>query len=127
MKKHYKALPNNVLIGQRNWRVVVSNEKEHPELSEAWAYYDGAHDEIIVRDNMTAGRLRIALIHEILHAIRYCTMNEAGAIELQGEEEDVTDFMMRMEHYYIFTWAEPLLIVMRNNPKLLKFLLSKAD
>jgi Zn-dependent peptidase ImmA (M78 family) len=121
-KTQYKALPKFILIGQREYKVIISNEDKDATLHASHAYTMVNHDTIVVNDNLSAAHLRSTLLHEILHAIRMVTGNTFSEVPEKDKEEDYDEYYGRWEHHFIYLFSEPLVQVIRNNPDLLSFL-----
>lgn len=110
------GMPKKVQVGSQTWDIVEKARKGDLSLSEDSFGYTLHRENMIVIDSTAAeSRKRQILIHEILHAIRYSFGNPTTPKK--------TDDAEVWEHYYIAMYEEGLLLVLRDNPELLQYLL----
>ena len=110
-------IPHSIRIGSQDWTIVEHTSKEDGMLYEDNYGYTLERRNMIVLDiDASDSRKRQVLVHEIMHAIRFTffTGNKM-APKLNFEET---------EHYFIGMYEETLIMVLRDNPELLKYLLS---
>jgi hypothetical protein len=111
-------IPSKVQIGSQSWSIVERDRKDDLSLTEDSFAYTIARENLIVIDKTVSdSRKRQTLLHEILHAIRYSFGNPTTP--KKGEDSDI------WEHYFIAMYEEGILLVLRNNPQVLAYLLNK--
>lgn len=120
-KAQYKALPDFVKIGQRDYSIITSSEDRDATLSSAHAYTMLNHDTVVINDNLSAGKLRSTLLHELLHAVGIVAGNPEAKVPKQEKEEAYSDYADRWEHYFLYLLSEPIVELLRDNPKLIAF------
>lgn len=109
-------LPSKVQIGSQTWEIIEKARKGDLSLSEDSFGYTMHRENLIVLDSsMSPSRKRQTLLHEILHAIRYSFGSPVTPRK--------TDEAETWEHYYIAMYEEGLLLVLRDNPEVLDYLL----
>jgi hypothetical protein len=109
-------LPKRVIVGTQVWTVVERNRTADGMLSEPNFGYTLPQENIIVIDKFaTNSRKKQTLMHEILHAIRYTF----GSPTIPGKKDELEVW----EHYFIGMYEEGVLLVLRNNPQVLAYLL----
>lgn len=109
-------LPAKVRVGSQVWDIVEKPRKGDLSLSEDSFGYTLHRENLIILDSsMSASRKRQTVLHEILHAIRFSFGNPVTPKK--------TDEAEIWEHYYIAMYEEGLLLVLRDNPELLAYLL----
>ena len=111
-------LPAIVQIGSQTWQIVERTKNFDGMLDEGSYGYTLHRENMIVLDATCApSRKRQTLLHEILHAIRYSFGNPT--IPKKTDDADV------WEHYYIAMYEEGILLVLRDNPEILAYLLGE--
>jgi hypothetical protein len=111
-------MPKKIQVGSQTWDIVEKARKGDLSLSEDSFGYTLHRENTIVIDSTAAkSRKQQTLLHEILHAIRYSFGNPTTPKK--------TDDAEVWEHYYIAMYEEGLLLVMRDNPELLKYLIGE--
>lgn len=109
-------LPKRVLVGTQVWTVVERTRTSDGMLSEPNFGYTLPQENLIVIDKFaTPSRKRQTLMHEILHAIRYTFGNPTTPSK--------KDEFELWEHHFIGMYEEGILLVLRNNPDVLTYLL----
>ena len=110
-------LPKKVLIGTQVWTITERSRMSDGMLGEPnFGYTLGQENLIVIDKSASNSRKRQILIHEILHAIRYTFGNPTVPKK--------TDDLEVWEHYFIGHYEEGILLVIRNNPDILAYLLS---
>jgi hypothetical protein len=111
-------MPKKIQIGTQTWSIVQRSRTSDGMLSDESFGYTLNKENIIVIDSQIAiSRKKQTLMHEILHAIRFTFNNPS--VPKKTEEVEV------WEHYFIAAYEEGLLLVLRDNPALLEYLLEK--
>lgn len=108
-------LPSRVRIGQTVYEVSTQKRKHSADASH-WGFTSGQDATIVIDAEMPPALMRTTLVHEILHAIRYVFGGSFNPGKGTVYEE--------WEHYWIGLYEEPLVMVFRDNPELVEFLLA---
>jgi hypothetical protein len=96
----------------------VSEQKRKHSSDEGHYGFTNHKDCTIVIDaELTEQMKRTTLVHEILHAI---TITFGGSFK-PAKNTDYLDW----EHFFIGIYEEPLVMVLRDNPELVAYLLHK--
>lgn len=110
-------LPKKIRVGSQIWEITEQKRKHNSEFLDGTYAYTVDKDNTIVLDAEMAHSIRrVTLFHEVLHAIRFVF---GGSFK---PKRDTT--YEEWEHYWIGLYEEPVLMVLRDNPELLAFLLS---
>lgn len=110
-------MPNKIKIGSQMWEIVEQKRKHSSEFLDGTYGYTIDKDNTIVLDaEMSNSIRRVTLLHELLHAIRFVFGGSYKPPKTTTYDE--------WEHYWIGLYEEPLLIVLRDNPDVLVFLLA---
>ena len=111
-------LPKQVRIGTQVWKIVQRSRTNDGMLGEDNFGYTLNKENVIVIDSQIApSRKKQTLMHEILHAIRFTFGNP----NTPKKTEDIDVW----EHFFIASYEEGLLLVIRDNPNVLAYLLEK--
>ena len=109
--------PDVVKIGFQQYRIVQLSSKEDPLLADSSAGYTQDSRNIIVIDrNLGEGKKRVTVFHELLRACRFIFQNETPSKKVEYEE---------WEHHFISLWENSVLMVLKENPELTKWLLDE--
>jgi hypothetical protein len=110
-------IPSQIKIGTQLWTVAEVKRKHSSALAA------GTYGETVYKDNtivldveLTGSAKRVTLFHEVLHAIRFTF----GGSYFPPKGTPFEDW----EHYFIGLYEEPILLVLKDNPDLLAWLLS---
>lgn len=118
------ALPKKVKIGAQDWVISERAQGEDGMLNDsAFAYTLERGNIIVIDKELTDSRKRQVLLHELLHAI-YCSATKSG-IKPDMENAKPEAEIDIWEHYFIGLYENSLLAVLRDNPALTNYLLSK--
>jgi hypothetical protein len=111
------TMPKSIKIGSQVWEITEQKRKHNAEFLDGTYGYTIDKDNTIVLDSEMANSIRrVTLLHEILHAVRFVFGGSFRPSKATSYEE--------WEHYFIGLYEEPLLMVLRDNPELLAFILS---
>jgi Zn-dependent peptidase ImmA (M78 family) len=111
-------MPKRIVVGTQIWKVIERNRNTDGMLSEDnYGYTLHKENTIVVDAHIASSRKKQTLLHEIFHAIRYTF----GGTHVPKKETDVEIW----EHYFIGLYEEGMLVVLRDNPDLLSYLLEK--
>ncbi len=109
------AMPTEIKIGTQVFRVKTRDSKEDGMLSDgSYGYTMDAASLIIIDAGISKAKQRTTFVHELLHAIQ---MTFGGATK-PSKDADFEEW----EHYFIGTYEESLLIVLKENPEVAKYL-----
>jgi len=108
-------MPTEIVVGTQTYKVVLRNPKEDGMLNDgSYGYTMDAGLTIVIDASISASKQRVTFVHELLHAIQ---MTFGGATK-PGKDAEFEEW----EHYFISSYEEALLIVMKDNPALVKYL-----
>lgn len=111
------TLPKKIKIGTQIWEVTEQKRKHNSDFQDGTYGYTIDKDNTIVLDaEMAPSIRRVTLLHELLHAIRYIFGGSYRPSKSTSYDE--------WEHYFIGIYEEPLLMVLKDNPELMEFLLA---
>lgn len=110
-----RKLPSSVRIGSQVWSVSEVKRKNQPD-GEHYGFTNDKDASITIDSELPLGLKRVTLLHEILHAIRFTFGGSFSPSKNTSFEE--------WEHYWIGLYEEPLVMVLRDNPELVEFLLN---
>lgn len=111
--------PKKIKIGPQDW-TVIERERESDGMLDDGSYgYTLANSNVIVLDAaLPVSKKRVTLVHELLHAARL----QADPPQIPSREAGLEEW----EHFFIGVWDNTLLALLRDNPKLVAWLL-EAD
>lgn len=107
-------LPREVLIGSQTYKIIERTESQDGMLAEAYAYTLIESNLVVMRQNLPVERKRSILIHELMHAIIF-TFGRSDRVE---KNENFDDW----EHHFVTLIQEPMVLLMRDNPDLVEFM-----
>jgi Zn-dependent peptidase ImmA (M78 family) len=112
-------LPTSVRIGSQVYAIYERTNREDAGLgdSHAYTYTDGGF--IVIDRDLNPQLKRRYLMHELLHAVMFVFGQED-----KPSKEERTDTNENLEHWFIYLVQEPLVMLLRDNPLLVKFLLA---
>lgn len=110
-------IPSKIKLGSQIWDVSEQARKTAYD-DEVYGFTNDKEYVIVIDAGLPVGVKRTTLLHEILHAIRFTF----GGSFAPGPKISYTD----MEHYWIGLYEEPLVMVLRDNPELVKFLTDES-
>jgi hypothetical protein len=110
------SIPSSVKIGTQVFDIVLRDRKSDGMLNDAtFGYTLDTENLIVIDSSLKLSKQRITLLHEILHAIH--AVFDTSVKPTKKDDFDV------WEHYFIGVYEEALLLVLRDNPELIKYLL----
>ena len=110
-------IPEKIKVGTQVWTIVEHTSKEDGMLYEDnYGYTLERRNMIVLDKDASDTRKKQVLMHEILHAIRF-TFFTGSKMAAKLSFEDT-------EHYFIGMYEETLLMVLKDNPDLLTYLIS---
>lgn len=101
------------------YEILEINQQDDPLLTEGnHGYTQDARNVIVVDKALHESKKRVTVWHEILHATRFTF--ETSRPRRQAEYEE-------WEHHFIGLWENSLLMVLKDNPELTKWLLENTN
>ncbi len=110
-------MPNKVKIGTQIFQLVERETNYDAGLADTIGYTLPEVNLIVVRNDLPLQRKQAIILHEILHAMIY-TFTRQDRIEKNDNFDD-------WEHYFIGIVQEPMIMLLKDNPKLLAWLTQK--
>lgn len=110
-------LPSKIIIGTQVWEV-SEQKRKHSADPEHYGFTHSQDCSIVIDLELPPRMKKTTLFHEILHAIRFTF----GGSFVPGRSTGFTEW----EHYFIGLYEEPVLMVLRDNPDLVAYLLNDA-
>lgn len=107
-------IPTSVKIGSQIWEVSVQKRK-HSAEPENYGWTSSKDNTIVLDAELPESVMRITLFHELLHAIRFTF---GGSFKPSKSTE-----FHEWEHYWIGIYEEPVVMMLRDNPDLVVYLL----
>lgn len=110
------VLPSQVKIGAQVFDVIERSRSKDGMLNDStYGYTLDTENLIVIDSSIHFSKKQVTLLHEIMHA---CRMSFDNSVKpKKGEEFEA------WEHYFIGIWETSLLLVFRDNPKLLEYIL----
>jgi len=110
------SIPAQIKIGTQVFDVILRDRKDDGMLNDStFGYTLGAENLIVIDSSLKFSKQRTTLIHEIFHAI-YSVFDNS----VKPTKKD--DFEI-WEHYFIGLYEEPIIMVLKDNPELLVYIL----
>jgi Zn-dependent peptidase ImmA (M78 family) len=110
-------IPTQVKIGTQVFEIILRHRNDDGMLNDGNMGYTLGTENIIVIDSSLADtRQRTTLIHEILHALSL--VYERSVKPTKKDEYEV------WEHHFIGIYEETLIMVLRDNPDFLDYLMA---
>jgi Zn-dependent peptidase ImmA (M78 family) len=109
-------MPKQVKVGLQTFKIVEKTNLDDGMLSDGSYGYTLENQNLIVIDkNIPKSKKQVTVLHEVLHA---CRMSLEGPTRPKKSDDYET-----WEHHFIGIYENAVLMVMRDNPTLLKWLL----
>lgn len=116
-------MPAKIKIGAQDWTIEQRSQNDDGMLNDGSYGYTLEKSNLIVIDKtLPETRKRQVLLHEIMHAI-YCSATRSGIKPDLGDSRPDQDINI-WEHWFIGIYENHLLSLMRENAKLMEYLLS---
>lgn len=111
-------IPSKVRVGSQWFDVVVRSRHDDGMLNDAtFGYTLDTENLIVIDENISHSRQQLTLWHELMHATR--NVYDTSVVPKKSDSFDT------WEHFFIGIWEESLLVLLRDNPKLVGYLLSE--
>ena len=108
-------LPKTVKLGTQIWEITEQKRKHNSDFHEGtYAYTIDKNNTIVLDIDMSESVKRVTLFHELLHAIRFIFGG-------QFQPPRGTTYL-EWEHYWIGLYEEPVVMMLRDNPDLVAYL-----
>lgn len=111
-------IPSKVKIGSQVYSIYERHISEDAGLSDSHAYTYTHGNFIVMNKDLNVQLQRRYLMHELLHAI----VHVFGQNDKSGKE-DRTDTEDNIEHWFVYLMQEPMVMLLRENPDLVKFMI----
>lgn len=110
------GMPTVIKVGAQTFTVVLRAKKEDGMLNDdSYGYTLDAKNLIVIDKDLPASKKRSTLFHELMHATRMVFENP---VKPKGNL-DYSDW----EHHFIGVWEQSLLLLLKQNPDLVTYLL----
>lgn len=116
----YPQIPTSINIGTQTYAIYQRSVSEDAGLSDAHAYTYTEGNFIVVNKELNPQLQRRYLMHEVLHALIFVFGQND-----KSDKEERTDTNENLEHWFIYLIQEPLVMLLRDNPDLLDFILGE--
>jgi hypothetical protein len=109
-------LPKRIKVGTQVFDVVERSQKEDGMLNDgSYGYTLDTHNTIVIDKDIHPSKKTVTLLHELMHAARMVFENQTKPNKSASFED--------WEHHFIGIWENSLLMVLRDNPDLVAYLL----
>lgn len=109
------SCPKSLKIGAQVYEIIELNPKDDALLTDGSSgYTQDARNVIVIDKFLHESKKKVTVWHEVLHATRFTFENTRPRKQAEYEE---------WEHHFIGIWENSLLMVLRDNPALTKWLL----
>ncbi len=113
------AIPNQVKIGPQIFNIVERLKSDDGMLNDdTFGYTLDLSNLIVIDQDLHVTKKQVTLLHEIMHACRM--VFEGPSKPSKSDDADV------WEHHFIGIWESSLLLVLRENPDIVKWLVSNG-
>jgi len=113
-------IPVRIRVGSQWFDVVERSRRDDGMLSEdSYGYTLDKENLIVIDSDIAPSRQQLTLWHELMHVAR--GVYDTSVIPKKNDNFDT------WEHYFIGVWEESLLVLIRDNPELLAYLLSDGN
>ena len=107
----------SIKVGPQKFDIIQRDPKEDGMLNDgAYGYTLDNKNVIVLSSYLSNGKEKVTMLHEILHAVR---MSNDG-MPRPSKDDDFECW----EHYFIAMYETGLLAVLKDNPKLVEWLLN---
>lgn len=111
--------PSKIRVGSQIFKVVERPRQEDGMLNDdTYGYTLDMENLIVIDASIAPSRKRLTLFHELMHATRM--VYDTSIVPKKN------DPMETWEHFFIGIWEESLLVLLRDNPELVAYLLSEG-
>jgi len=108
-------IPKSVKIGAQTFELYERTKKQDSLLGEGnYGYTRDEVNQIVVDSELHITKKKVTVLHEVLHAARM-------VYELPVRPKERASFD-EWEHYFIGIYEQSLLLILKENPELIKWL-----
>lgn len=112
------SIPKTVIIGAQVFDIKETTRKHDGMLNEGnYGYTQDDRNLIVIDADLHISKKRLTVLHEVLHAARMAWDNSVKP--RKGDDFDT------WEHYFIGIYESSILLILRDNPDLLDWLLEE--
>ena len=113
-------IPTKIRVGSQWFDVIERSRRDDGMLTDGTFGYTLDTENLIVIDaDIAHSRQQLTLWHELMHATR--NVYDTSVTPKKNDSFDT------WEHFFIGVWEESLLVLIRDNPELLDYLLSDGN
>lgn len=105
--------PATVKIGSQIWEI-TEQKRKHSVTNDHFGFTSTSNNTIVLDSEQVSSMKRVTLFHELLHAIK---ITFGGSFTPAKNTE-----FNELEHYFIGLYEEPVVLMLRDNPELVKYL-----
>ena len=109
-------MPKEIKVGSQIFKVVSRDPANDGMLHEAVGYSLDDENLIVLSSRLGESKKRQTLMHEVLHCLKFA---------FYAGHHPLTKDLDTWEHFFIHLYEEPLVMVLRDNPELVKYLTEK--
>ena len=111
-------VPKSIKIGVQVFEVLQRTQKEDGMLNDgSYGYTLDTQNVIVIDSGLHLSKKKVTMLHEIMHAARMVFDNSVKPKKTEDFEA--------WEHYFIGVWENSLIMVFRDNPELLEWLMQE--
>jgi len=107
-------IPKTIRVGTQVFKIVSRDPASDGMLHEAVGYSLDDENLIVLSNRLSETKKKQTLLHEILHCLKFV---------FYAGHHPVNKDLDTWEHFFINLYEEPLLMVLQDNPQLVKYLL----
>lgn len=112
------GLPKQVKVGVQVFEIIERTQKQDGMLNDgSYGYTLDTQNMIVIDSQMHISKKKVTVMHEVLHAARMVFDNSV--------KPKKSDDFETWEHFFIGVWENSLIMVMRDNPDLVEWLISE--
>jgi|LauGreDrversion2_6_1035139.scaffolds.fasta_scaffold60913_2 hypothetical protein len=109
-------IPKTIKIGSQIFKIVSRDPAIDGMLAGAVGYSLDDENLIVLSNRLSDSKKKQTLMHEILHCLKFV---------FYAGHHPITKDVDTWEHFFIHLYEEPLVMVLVDNPQLVKYLLGK--
>jgi hypothetical protein len=111
-------IPLKIKVGSQWFDVIERSRHDDGMLNDGTFGYTLDTENLIVLDkDISHSRQQLTLWHELMHATR--NVYDTSVVPKKSDNFEI------WEHFFIGIWEESLLVLLRDNPKLMEYLISE--
>ena len=111
-----KPMPTSIKIGPQVFDIIERANTEDGMLNDgSYGYTLDTHNIIVIDKNIHPTKKQVTLFHEVMHAARMVFENPTKPTKGASFDE--------WEHFFIGIWETSILMIFKDNPNFLEYLL----